>query len=114
MIGIDAFLDHEATFKRLDKVQADASGAPRKTDYKPVPTLVGVPCRLRPTDAKTLMLYAQRQMRVSHRVYFDRKLAVRRGDRIDFTHGPVMLVVGWFDTDELGELFVVDCEEQYE
>ena len=60
------------------------------------------------------MQYQLRQMNVSHKVYFDRRLDLKRGDSFRTDHGHVYLVTGWMDTDDLNELFVVLCEEQHD
>lgn len=69
-------------------------------------------CRVRPIATRYQMLYAQRHVTVTHRVYFDRVYEVANGDRLVTEKGKTLLVKGLFDTDELGRLFVVDCEEQ--
>ena len=111
MIGIDSFLDHTGSFKR-PLVSQDATGGAVKTFSSF--GLDDVPCSLRPLDAKSRMQYQQRQMNVSHKAYFDHVLPLERGDRFDTDHGHKYLVIGWFDTDDLGELFVVLFEEQHD
>ena len=112
MIGIDGFLDHTVSVLRPN-IGQDASGAVTK-DFQPVTGLTDLPCSLRPLDARSRMQYQQRQMNVTHKVYFDSPIDLKRGDRFDTDHGHRYLVTGWMDTDDLGELFVVLLEEQHD
>ena len=94
----------------------DKSGAMVK-NWATKPGEFGAPlrdilCRVRPISTRYQMLYAQRNITVTHRVYFDFVYPVSRGDRLLTDTGKTLLVKGIFDTDELGRLFVVDCEEQ--
>jgi hypothetical protein len=84
-----------------------------KDNYGPAP---GVPpdrpCCVRPIQTQYRIQYATRQVTVTHRVYFDAKYPVQAQDVWDTDNGKRLMVKGIFDTDELGDLFVCDCEEQ--
>ncbi len=81
-------------------------------DYAEVAGLQDLPCCVRPIRADAQRQYAQRQINVTHRVYFDQVYPLVKQDRLTVDNGKILLITGIFDTDELEELFVVDCEEQ--
>lgn len=112
MPGLEAFLDHSFTVKRATPTVVQDASAGIKKVYQRVPTIDETACCIRPTDAGTKRQYSQRQMEVSHRVYCELPVALKRGDYLVTDNAKLFEVQGWFDTDDLERLFVIDCREQ--
>lgn len=85
-----------------------SSGGRKITGYTDVLTIQ--PCWVQPANSRLRLQYQERQIVVTHRVYFDSDPVVDAEWRLKFG-ARLMKVIGAANTAELGRLWTVDCEE---
>jgi len=101
------FFDSTATLSRLQTSEGvDGSGAP-VTSYLSVVDYDDLICSIQPAGGSVKWYYAQRQIEVTHEVFFDVMIPVRLGDRFEFSNGRILTVMGWQNECEQNRLFVV-------
>lgn len=70
----------------------------------------GLACWVQPANSHTRLMYKERQISVTHCVYFGADPGVRTEWRLVFNGRPLS-VVGVRQPGELGQFWRVDCEE---
>lgn len=109
-MSLASLLRHEVDWQR-PRITMDAS----RGNVRTFETLEeGVLCLVQPAKAKDRYLYRQRNVTLSHHIYFDRKLALKPEDRL-FSQADqrYYVVTGWFDMGgQDGRAFRVDVYEQ--
>lgn len=77
----------------------------------------GLRCLVQPIDAREQNLYAQRQVKVTHQIFFDRILDLQTGDRFRLIGRPgaspkIYVITGWADQGgQGGRCFCVNAYE---
>lgn len=107
------FFTHSVTVQRPFWA-LDRAGAPTPTGWNEVAGCVNLPCSVQPADARTVMIWAQRNINVTHEVYVASPVGLREGDRLIATHpqagaSETLLVTGWYDEVFQGRVFVIGC-----
>ncbi len=69
------------------------------------------PCSIQPSSASTQMRYMQLNMIVSHTLYFATDYQPFLGDKWVTGDGREFIVRGWYNSLELDDAWVCDCEE---
>lgn len=75
------------------------------------------PCRIQPLRGYKRDQYMVNRIHVTHRIYFDDSPDINNGDRLverKATGDRHFEVRAFWDTEDLGFLWVADCEEQPE
>ena len=70
---------------------------------------VNVPCSIQPASGSDVFKYAQRQMTVSHSIYFPYVMAITGQMRFVDSVGRTFLLHGWGDAAGHALCFVVDA-----
>ncbi len=114
-MSVASLCNLEATLQR-PTITEGRSGGQGPTIFTTVPNSVDAPCSIQPASASTQMRYMQRQMVVTHTMYFDWDWKVFLGDRWvmqDFSTGGqrAFIVRGWYNSLELSDAWVADVEE---
>lgn len=109
-MSLSSLLRHEVDWHRPN-VSMDASrGAVR--DFETVEE--GLPCLVQPASAHDKLLFRQRNITLTHKIYFDHALTLKPGDRL-YTEQPSprhFVITGWLDMGgQDGRTF---CVEAYE
>lgn len=94
--------------ERATSAHGEAGG--RIETWAPVEMQVEV--WVQPAAARTIEMYAQKNIHVDHRVYLVADLGVQVGDRIKWGTR-YMKVEGVRDTASMGRLWVLDCGETH-
>lgn len=114
-MSLDALMDNLASLERLTPTQTGmyAEGTPQ---YTPDGSADQVPCSIQPASASTRLQYMQRQMRVTHTLYFDRDWNPQPRDRwvcYDSSGRTRYFVIsGWYESLEINDTWTCDAEEQ--
>jgi hypothetical protein len=106
-----SLLTQTVTFQR-PLVSLDSSGGPSKS-YTNLAGATSVPGLLQPLSAQEKLLYAQRNITVSHRLWVGSNYGLRRDDRVlkDSEPGRYYLVVQLLDRAGQGRVFEVILKE---
>ena len=100
------------TMYRRTTVQG-LTGAENAPTYQPDVDAWEVPGSIQPANARTQIDYAQRNMRVTHSLYFDWDWSPRILDQWrDVDTGKVFIVQGWYESIEINDSWTCDCEQQ--
>ncbi len=79
-MSLDALLIQTATVQRPVPTK-DLSGGSRQ-NFTAVTGLIDIPCSVQPHKGKATRVLGQRQVFVTHRLYFGADFALLRGDRL--------------------------------
>lgn len=109
-MSLAALLRHQVDWQR-PVVSMDASrGSVR--EFENVETALA--CLIQPASANDKLLYRQRNVTLTHKIYFDQRLALKPNDRL-YTTEPTpryFLVTGWLDQGgQDGRTFCVEANE---
>lgn len=99
-MSLDSLMNNVATLERLT-VTRGQSGGQGDPVYTQDQSAVGVMCSIQPASANTALNYLQRNMRVSHQLYFDTNWNPNTRDRWVTSTGRYFIVEGWFESMEI-------------
>ncbi len=81
--------------------------------FSPVSGLESLPCSIQPLEGAAKRTLGQRQVFVTHAVYFDQDYGLVRGDRLlNLTTGKYLLVHGVVDQAGQHLVWEVQCREE--
>lgn len=88
------------------------SGGQAPTTFTEDSSAIDIPCSVQPANAATMLRYAQRQAIVTSTLYFDFDYAPTVGiDQWRSDGGRIFKIKGWYNSLELDDAWVCDCEE---
>lgn len=113
-MSLDTLCDRIVSLDRMTPTQSGlyAEGPPV---YTPDGSVNQVPVSIQPASASTRLMYMQRNMRVTHSLYFDRNWNPNTRDRWVLSEGirtRYFIVNGWYESLEINDTWTCDCEEQ--
>ena len=108
MLNLSGLMIHAIDVQRAT-ASKDAIGGPTRLWS----TLTsGIPCRIQPLRGWKTDEYLRNDMHVTHRIYFANNPLLQNGDRLYMpSQNRTFEVRAFWDTEEIGVLFVADCEE---
>lgn len=104
-----ALCENEVTLYRQTITQGQ-SGGQNPSMFVVDSEAVNVPVSIQPSSASTQLRYMQRQMVVSHTLYFEDNWQARTGNRWVTEGGLVYVVRGWSNSVEVDDNWTCDCE----
>ena len=108
-----SLLRHRVDWQR-PSVSIDASrGGVR--EWTAVAGGTGLRCLVQPATSKELLAYRQRNVKTTHKIYFDRLLPLLPGDRLlQLGSSPAryFVITGWADQGGQSRVFCVEAYEQ--
>ncbi len=108
-MSLEALMDQLAT---LERAQPKKGGTYTQdpTLYVPDGVASNVICSVQPANARTQVVYLQRQMRITHTLYFDQDWGALPRDRW-VVGDKYYIVVGWYESLLIKDTWTCDCEE---
>jgi len=106
-MSIEALLNNTASLYRLT-VNRGAVGGQANPTYSADVAAANVQCSIQPASATTRLQYLQRQMQVSHTLYFDQNWNPSSRDKwisVDKEY----IVLGWFESLEIADSWTCDA-----
>ena len=87
----------------------DSSAGPVNSDTT---VLYNIPCTIQPLSSKEKLAFAQRQIFLTHRIYFNRDIAPQRQDRLDAKDGRQFQILGYFNLAGRSRVWAAEVREQ--
>jgi head-tail adaptor len=109
-MSLAALFNRTVTLER-PVVTRDGSGASKRV-WVVVQEAQDIPCAIQPVSATSRIALGQRMNYVTHKVYLDQDIGLKRKDRLRDQDGRLYLVVGYENSAGRDELWIVHVREQ--
>jgi len=103
-------LNTTVTLERPAVTIDESSGAKRET-WNPVTGSTNIPASVQPVNSQVRYALASRQITITHRIFTNRDLGPKRGDRILTASGTYYLVTGFFNQAGRNQVYMIEGRE---
>jgi SPP1 family predicted phage head-tail adaptor len=109
-MSLRSMFRHTITVERGRKTRDPSGGS--LVQWDPVSTAMNVKADIQPLSSADRMVFGQRMLYVTHHIYCEQNLGLKRGDRITADTGQIFITKGFYDTAGRGRLYVIEAREQ--
>lgn len=108
-MSLDALFNAYVTLER-SSVAVDQSGGAVKTW---APVQLGIPCSIQPSTGRERMLFAQRQIMYTNKIYLSADIGAKKDDRVKVpATGQVFVVTGYANQAGRDVVWCLEVREQ--
>lgn len=109
-MSLQSLLNRSISLRRPIVTKDRSKGSVKS--YQLVENAVDIPARIEPLSVEDRVAFGQRMLYVTHKIYLDTDIAVRRGDHILSDQSQQFILRGYRKAAGDGRLFVIECKEQ--
>lgn len=109
-MSVLALCNKQATLMRHSVAQG-GSGGQNPNRFWDDPHAICVPCSIQPASANAVILWAQKNMEISHMLYFADDYSANVEDKWVACDGRQFVVKGWYNSLDLDDSWVCPCYE---
>ncbi len=111
-MSLQALFNRTVSFERPTTVK-DSSGGPTRQAWSPVSGLQDVPAAVQPLSQKEKLLWMQRNILNTHRIYLASDTAPHRDDRIRVDTGEILIITGVQNQAGRDRVYSIDSYEHH-